>query len=164
MKRYSSYKQAGFTLIEVIVVVSILLTLIGLIITNPLNLRESTSINTFVYTLITDIKNQQIKAMVGDTEGRGIPDTYSIYIEPTKYTLFHGQNYSDGDSSNFAVTVDDQYQLLTIFPSNKIVFASGSGEIVGFAQNQNTINIVDTRTGQQKVITINKYGVVTGIN
>ena len=164
MKRHSSDARRGFTLIEVIVVVAIFLTLITLTITNPLNLRESTSINAFVYTLITDIKNQQIKSMVGDTEGRGIPDTYSIYIEPTKYTLFHGQNYSESDSSNFAVTVDNQYQFLTTFPSNKIVFASGSGEIVGFAQNQNTITIKDARTGQQKVITINKFGVATGIN
>lgn len=164
MKRHSSYKQVGFTFIEVIVVVSIFLTLIGLTIINPLNLRESTSINTFVYTLITDIKNQQIKSMVGDTEGRGIPDTYSIYIESAKYTLFHGQNYFEGDSSNFSVAVDDQYQLLTIFPGSKIVFAEGSGEIIGFAQNQNTITIKNARTGQQKVITINKFGVVTGIN
>lgn len=164
MKRHSSHKHAGFTFIEVIVVVAIFLTLIGLTITNPLNLRESTSINAFVYTLITDIKNQQIKAMVGDTEGRGTPDTYSIYIEPAKYTLFHGQNYSQSDSSNFSITVADQYQLLTTFPESKIVFSAGSGEIVGFVQNQDTITIRDARTGQQKVITINKYGVVTGIN
>lgn len=156
--------KRGFTFVEIIVVIAIFLTLIGLTLTNPLNLMESTSINTTVDTLITDIKNQQIKAMVGDTEGRGVPDTYSVYIEPTQYVLFHGQNYSPGDPSNFSVVIDSKYQLSTNFTDSKIIFTSGSGEIVGLATEPKLVTITETRTGQKKEIKINKYGVIIQVD
>lgn len=156
--------KRGFTLIETIVVMGIVFLLLALVAPNFLNFNSKTTINTAVDTFITDLKNQQIKAMTGDTEGRGIPDSYSIYIQPGSYTLFHGANYSQQDTSNFLVPIDSQYQISTTFPSNKIIFASGSGEIDGFVNNQNSVTIRETSTGSQKVIILNKYGTVTQIN
>lgn len=155
---------AGFTFVETIVAVAIFLILIALIAPNFLNFRSRTSSSTTIDTFITDLKNQQVKAMTGDTEGRGTPDTYSIYLTPGNYVLFHGQNYSAQDPENFAVPIDEQYELLTTFADNKIVFAAGSGEIVGFTQGAASVTIREIRTGQQKVIQINKYGTITQIN
>ena len=164
MKSHRRFAEDGISLIETVVVVAIFLSLISLIIVNLLNFRSSASVNTSLYTFITDLKNQQIKAMTGDTEGRGIPDTYSIYIEPTRYTLFHGVNYSFSDPTNFVVSAPSDYQLTTSFGSNKIIFASGSGEINSFVSGQNSIIFTNISTGQQKTIQINKYGVVVSIN
>lgn len=156
--------QHGFTLLETLLVIGIFLFMIAIIVPNSLNLRNSSSINTSVLTFVTDIKNQQIKAMTGDTEGRGTPDTYSIYIQPTSYVLFHGQNYSAADSSNFAITLDAPFQFSTTFPSSKIIFASGSGQINNHVATQSSVTIREIKTGKQKIIQINKYGTITSID
>ena len=154
----------GITLIEIIIVISIITTLFGLVFGNILNVRSTTTINTSLTTLIADLKNQQIKSMVGDTEGRGAPDNYGIYISGSNYALFHGQIYSAAESTNFDIEADTGYQFTTTFPGNQVIFASGSGEIVNFTENQNTISVIDTRTNEEKTIHINKYGVITTIN
>ena len=154
----------GFTLLETLLVIGIFLFMTAILVPNSLNLRSTSTINTSVLTLVTDLKNQQIKAMTGDTEGRGLPDTYSIYIQPASYVLFHGQNYSAGDLTNFAIPLDTSFQYSTTFPNSKIVFASGSGQINNYVATQSSVTIRETRTGKQKVIQINKYGVITAIN
>ncbi len=167
LKIKSIKPESGFTLLETIIVIAIFLLLSALVLPNSLNFRSSSSINTIVSTFMTDLKNQQIKAMTGDTEGRGFPDTYSIYVKsatPSSYVLFHGQNYSQSDTSNFAIVIDGQYLLSATFPSSKIVFASGSGEILNYVATQSSVTIKEKRTGQQKVIQLNKYGVATSIN
>jgi type II secretory pathway pseudopilin PulG len=150
----------GITLIEVIIVIAILTTLFGLVFGNILNVRSTTTISTSVTTLIADLKNQQIKSMAGDTEGRSSPDNYGIYISGPNYVLFHGQIYSASESANFDINADTGYQFTTTFPGNQVIFASGSGEIVNFTENQNTISVINTRTNEQKTIYINQYGVI----
>lgn len=154
----------GITLIEVIIVISIVLTLFSLVFGNILNVRTNTTLNTSLTTLITDIKNQQIKSMVGDTEGRGIPDNYGIYIAGPNYALFHGKTYSSSGSANFNINADTGYQFTTTFPGNQVTFASGSGEIVSFTVGQNTISVRNTRTNETKTLQLNQYGVITNIN
>lgn len=156
--------QKGTTLIEVLIVISIFTTLVSFTTLSLLNVRSKTSVDTSVYSFITDIKNQQIKAMVGDTEGRGVPDMYSAYITPTDYTLFHGSNYSPVDPGNFVIKAPDGYSLSTTFPLSEIIFATGSGEITNYVNNQNSIIFTETSSGIQKVIRMNQYGAVVSIN
>ena len=132
-----------------------------------LNLSGSTNTANFsgaLYTFIADFKNQQTKAMQGDTEGRGIPDTYSIFINSSSYTLFHGSTYNSTDTTNFDINTPDGYQITTTFPSSQIVFAKGSGEINPYTEGANSITIRNIRTTEQKVIQVNKFGIITSIN
>ncbi len=164
METKKFFNPKGASLIEIIIAVSIFTTLITFIALNFLNVRSKTSVNTARYSFITDAKNQQIKAMIGDTEGRGIPDVYSVYIGPESYTLFHGANYSPGGSGNFVVKAPDGYLLSTTFPSSKITFALGTGEITNYVNGQNSITFTETLSGTQKVIKINPYGAVVSVN
>ncbi len=163
MKHTAQYNAQGFVFIELIVVLGILSTLLGIVIINVLNIRTSASINTIVSTFITDVKSQQTKAMVGDTEGRGVPDTYAVYVQPTKYTLIHGQNYSASDSANFNVSIDTAFQLTSTFPQNKIIFASGNGELVNFTTGNDSVTIQNVTTNEQKVIKFNQYGSIISV-
>ncbi len=156
--------RSGFTLIEIIVVVSILTTLLGLILARSFDFRTSSSINSIVTTLMADIKNQQIKAMVGDTEGRGSGDVYGVYIQPTKYSLFHSSVYTATDSANFSVTLDAGLQLTTTFVGSTFLFASGSGQIINYSATQSAITLKDTATNIQKTIQLNKYGSIISLN
>lgn len=153
----------GFVFIELVVVLGILAALLGIVIVNVGNVRNATSVNTTVSTFITDIKNQQTKAMVGDTEGRGIPDVYSVYIESGKYTMFHGQNFTSSDVTNFAVPIESTFQLFTTFPSGKIMFASRSGELLQYSSASASVTIRNAATNEQKTVQFNRYGTVISV-
>lgn len=156
--------QKGITLIELMVVVGILAILFSIGVVSIMNIRVVTTNSTTTTVIASDIKNQQIEAMTGDTEGRGIPDNYGIKILSSSYVLFHGNNYNPSDTSNYSIPTDTGYQLSSTFPNSTVLFASKSGEIVGFINNQNTIKLTHTSSGQSKTIQLNKYGTITSIN
>ncbi len=156
--------QKGFTLIEVLVVLSVLITLIGLTTISLLNANRQTSLSTSIDSFVTDLKQQQLKAMVGDTEGRTQADSYGVYFGTDSYTLFHGA-YSSSDPTNFTVALGGNIQFSAVlFPSSQIIFLKGSGEVSNYASSSSTLVIRDIVNNRQKTITVNRYGVVTDIN
>lgn len=157
------YNKKGFSLLELIVSIAIVSILFALVIVNLLNVKHKASLSTSIDILITDIKNQQLEAMVGDTEGQASMENLGIYFETDRYTLFQG-NYSFSEPSNFTTTLGDNTVFGNIsFPSSQVVFASKSGEIIGVTGNH-TIVVQNIQTQELKTLTINKYGVVTAVN
>lgn len=156
--------QKGFTFIELIVVIGIMTTLLGIATTNLLGAQNSASLNTTVDTLISDIRNQQLKALTTDTQGRATTDNYGVYFETDNYVLFHGSIYSPADPSNYKIDYGNQIQASNIsFPNSEIIFSKGNGEISGYTSGSNTITLLNTSTNQQKTIQFNQLGVITGI-
>lgn len=154
----------GFSIPEVMVVMAIILMSSALIFGNLLSLRQSTSITATVDSLVADIKAQQTKAMVGDTEG-GVAGSYGVHFEATRYVLFHGSTFSSIDPKNVVVTLDSSTQFSSVtFPSAQIVFSQLSGEVAGFVSGANAITLKDNKSTKQKIITVNRYGAITSIN
>lgn len=163
MKRQQLY--SGFTLMELTVVMSLLSLLFGFVWVNLLGSRDSASQNTSVDLLVSDLRAQQLKAMLGDTEGRIEHDAYGIHFALTSYTLFHGVSYITADPTNFTVNLGDNEQFQSVaFPGSTIVFASVSGEVDGFSQGANSIVLTNTMANTQKIIQLNKTGTVYAIN
>lgn len=157
-------KNQGFSLIEIIVVMSIFSILIGIVTTNLLNSKQKASLNTSTTLLVADITNQQLNAMMGENEVGSITNK-GIYFEPTRYILFKGDQYSATDSSNFVVTLDEPQQFANItFPNATLLFASISGEVINFATATSTIGFKNVVSNEQKTLQINRYGVITQIN
>lgn len=152
-------KHKGFTILELLVTMGIFAVLTSLATINLLGAQHIASIDTTVSTLIADLKQQQIKAMTGDTEGRTAGDQYGIHFETNKYVLFHG-TYNSTDNSNFPVSLDGTLSFTNISDGGNIIFSQGSGESSGLS----TITLKDTATNKQKVFSINIYGVVTDVN
>jgi len=169
-KRCSAYfmlisSEKGTLLIELMVIVAIFVFLSGFIYVSLTNVQKHVSVNSTVDQLVADSKQQQLKAMIDDTEGRGASAAYGIHFDTGKYTLFHGLNFSQNDTSNFVVNLDSNLQFTNItFPSSNVIFATQSGELVGFVNGQNTIKILNTSGGNGKTITINQYGIITSVN
>lgn len=156
--------QKGFTIVEVLVVISILIVLIGLSTINLLNAKHQSSLSTSVDTFITDLKQQQLKAMVGDTEGRSTSDNYGIFFGTNTYKLFHG-TFSSSDPTNFNVTLGDSIQFSDVtFPGSQIIFLKGSGEVDNYTSGSSTVTVKDILDNNQRTITVNEYGVITAIN
>lgn len=152
--------QKGFTVIETALVLGIFFILVGLVTVNLFKFQHTSQLSSTIDTFLADYKEQQIKAMVGDTDNTGTINNYGVHIESTSYTLFRN-TYG---TANFAVNMPNGIQLTTTFPSSQVVFTAGSGEVAGFTTGLNTITFTDTVDGSQKVVTINRYGVVAAVN
>ena len=154
--------QAGFTLPELLIVMGIMAILLGFITPNLLHFRQRSVINTTVDTLVSDLKSQQNKAMVGDTEGSGTISNYGAHFESNRYTLFRGSSYSAGDPSNFDINLDPSLSFSSItVPDSSINFEKGSGGVNGWAGGSDTVTLTDSTNGDQKIIQINRYGAIT---
>lgn len=150
---------------EMAVVMSLLSLLFGLVWLNLLSSKESASQNASIDVLVSDLRSQQLKAMQGDTEGRIGNDAYGVRFDATTYTLFHGMSYLSSDPANQVVSLTDNEQFQSItFPGSTILFASVSGQVVGFSQGNNSFVLRNVSTNTQKTFLINAIGTVYAIN
>ena len=138
----------GFTIIELLVVMGIFAIMFGFASINLLRPQTQATLDTIVTTLVSDLKEQQIRAMTGDG-----PSAYGVYFEPSRYPLFTGPIYSASAADNFSVNMEEG---ITISPTTSVVFAQRSGETT-----TTTFTITNTNSGEQKTITINILGAVT---
>src|SRR5579864_8290274 len=97
----SFYYAKGFTVVEVILVIFILFILLGLITVNLFKFQNTSQLSSTVSSFLADYKEQQIKAMVGDTQGAGTVSSYGVHFETTSYTLFRN-NYG---TANFTINL-----------------------------------------------------------
>lgn len=111
--------------------------------------------------LVSQLRQQQLKAMSGATEGLDESGSYGVYFGDNYYTLFHGSAYDPDSSRNYTVTLDDPAQLSTTFTDRQVVFASGSGEVAEYTADRNNCTIFRTDTINALSLDLNQYGVVT---
>jgi type II secretory pathway pseudopilin PulG len=165
MKFITLRNESGFSFIEVIIVIAIIIMLVAMASTSFTPVRSKTSLDTVIVSLLAELKSQQIKAMTGDTERTGVNSDYGVYFENDRYVIFRGSAYSPSDPSNFAITIGEPIEFSTIaLPSSSVVFTQKQGDISGFSASNNSITLTDTSTGNQKTIFLNKHGVIYQIN
>ncbi|MCR4285553.1 MAG: prepilin-type N-terminal cleavage/methylation domain-containing protein [Candidatus Kaiserbacteria bacterium] len=159
-----STSRNGFTLIEILLVMAIMLILVSVSTVSLTQVQQYSYLSKSLELLLSDIKLQQAKAMNGVTD-TGTPYRYGMYFGQTSYTLFRGDTYDPADSTNFTVTLDGQLSFAgTGFTDDQFIFDTGSGEISGFVDGQNTITIANPGSATDTVIELNNYGIFTQIN
>lgn len=149
-------QPSGFTLPEVVIVIGIMLTMLGIGTLALVRAQNQNYLSSTLDSFIADLREQQIKAMVGETEGSGSAASYGIHFEGTSYTLFRG-SYGTG---NLVVTLPPTVQITTTFGNSRILFAQANGEVGGTG----TITFFNTANNEQKIVTVNRYGVITSVN
>jgi prepilin-type N-terminal cleavage/methylation domain-containing protein len=152
--------QSGYSLLEMLVVITVIITLLSLVTTNLFRYQHTSQLSSTVNSFLADYKEQQIKAMEGDTQASGSISDYGIHFETASYTLFRNAY----GTANFSVSLPAGTQFSTTLPNAEIIFSKGSGEVSGFVDGQNTITLKDTGNNSQMTITFNKYGVITSVN
>lgn len=155
--------QEGFTLPELVVGVAIFSMLSVLAVVNLNGARQKADVRLTVSQVVSDIRQQQIKTMSGDTQGTGTITNYGIKFTANDYTLFHGASYNAADPANFTTTLDTRMQIQNnTFPNSTLLFAKGTGELSGTTSG--SFELKNLSNGDTKTMTINRYGVITGVN
>lgn len=149
--------RAGITYVELIVVTALILTLTTLATINLLGAKHKASMESTITPLIADLKQQQLKSMIGDTEGQTNSASYGIYFSSSSYTLFR-DTYSPANPENLEIKLGDNIDVVN--PNYSISFSEGNGEI----GNATSVILQNTLTGEQKTINLNKYGAITSVN
>ena len=149
----------GFTLIEIMVTIGVFAILMLFITVNLVKPQVKYPIDAAVTTLAADIKEQQLKTMLGDNDGTGTPQIFGIHFDPTSYTLFRG-TYSLGNSSNLVIKMPENVGITTNLASD-LIFTRLSGEVNGYSATQNTITVRSNISTEQRVVSFNKLGVLT---
>jgi len=147
--------KSGFTLVELAVVTSIILTLLGLITINLVRSQQGASLTSAGEILTTDLKQQQLKAMIGDTEGRATSDSYGIHFDSNRYVLFHG-SYSAGETSNSVINLDSSMKFNN--PNFNVIFSKLSG-----TTSATMIELQDNTSSKLKKIHLSTLGVITQV-
>jgi type II secretory pathway pseudopilin PulG len=150
-------RSAGFSLVEMVVVIGIIMTFLGLITVNLASQQRRVNLSTAVETFLTDLRFQQLKAMVGDKETGMTATDYGIYLSSSSYTLFRGSSYVAADPDNLEIPLGQGLQFAN--SGKTIIFSRFTGEISGYNPVQNTIVLEDGNNNLTRTITFNAYGV-----
>ena len=149
--------KKAFTLVEIILVMSIIAILFALTVPQLFRLRDRNTLQNAVTQLISLVRQQQVNAM-------NSPSLYGVHFDHARYTLFKGKQFISTDSANTVETFDYPVALTGIdVPSSQLIFASGSGEIVSFDALHHSLTLGDTVYSENKVIQFNSLGVPTSI-
>ena len=154
----------GFTLVEIIITMALFVSLLALAVPNLLGAHNQVQVRNSIGTILADVRSQQLKAMLGETEGRATSDYYGIHFENTSYTLFHGLSYSAIDSTNGVIPLPGDLRFSTVaLPNASIIFNKGSGAIVGFDTNNHSVSLTNPNNNETVSITFNSLGIITGV-
>lgn len=158
--------KKAFTFIEVVVAIGIFATLFAIASPNIFKIKDRADLSTTMTMFISDFKQQQLKAMSGSSDPTEIlGNSYGLHIEANKYVLFKGSEYNPEQASNIYITVNPPLEFNPVLlPSSQIIFASGSGEVVLFNQNNNNVTLKNTITNEGRKVQFNRFGVITEVS
>ncbi|MEK7633710.1 MAG: type II secretion system protein [Patescibacteria group bacterium] len=149
----------GFTFIELVIIMGIMTLLMMIASVNLFPIKQKVSLSTTIQSLISDIKQQQIKSMSSGTN-------QGIYFDENNknYTIFKGTTYLSSNPTNFNIPLGDQVVVSSIdFSGRQIILAPISGEIISFQPTANKIILRNTVSSEQRTIFFNKFGVITNV-
>lgn len=156
--------RRGYTLIEVLLTMSIFAVLIGFVSLTLSNMIPRASLHATGATVIADLRQQQLRAMSGEALGLAAVVPLGIKFEGNTYTFFQGESYvASLPASHFRVSVQEPLEINTTFVNNEVIFESGTGNIQDYTAANDQIIVQNSQTNQQQVITFNRYGIITSV-
>ena len=152
--------RQGFTIVELLLAMGVFAILAGLGSVNYFSTYNQTSAGTLQEVLIADLRSAQAKAMTGQTSGGVAVPSWGVKFLSSSYVVFPGPSYVAGSSANYIVALPEGMVLTPDFASDQVLFAKGSGEIIGYDSEADSLTAVLGTT--TKNIELNRLGVIVG--
>ena len=116
--------KKGFTLIEILVIIGIMVILVALAIPSYRFFQKESDLNNSAEEIINTLRLAQNKTLASEEASK-----YGVYFDavstPNQYTLFKGENYASRDSS-----FDEIHKLSSFLEIYEISLAGGGSEVV----------------------------------
>lgn len=116
--------KKGFTLIEILVIIGIMVILVALAIPSYRFFQKESDLNNSAEEIINTLRLAQNKTLASEEASK-----YGVYFDavstPNQYTLFKGENYASRDSS-----FDEIHKLSSFLEIYEISLAGGEPEVV----------------------------------
>jgi prepilin-type N-terminal cleavage/methylation domain-containing protein len=146
-----SAKNSGFSLIELLIVVSISLLLAVAAIPIYSNLYGGTQLGETEMQVIQNLRLAREDAVSGLNNAAA-----GVMFLGTSYVIYQGSSYATRNSAyDRTYTLDNALTITTTLTNNEVNFS----KIVGNPNNTGTVTIIHSTMGA-KVITINRLGAV----
>jgi prepilin-type N-terminal cleavage/methylation domain-containing protein len=142
-----SLRQAGYTLIEEVVVVGIIAVLAVFALPVYSNLQNSNGLDVTVNTLVQDLYQAQILSRNEENSS-----AYGVYITNQTITLYAGSSYATRNTST--ANVFTMPVSITVSGLSEIDFS----KLYGFPSTTGTFTLKDNSAS--RVVTINSMGMV----
>lgn len=152
---YSLRTSNGFTLVEAIIVIGMSVILVAIAIIALRGPQARNSVETTATTFVSDIKQQQLLSMMGDSGSQILAQAHGVRITANSYTLFTGSAFT-GSTNQFVVNLAQGLSFSGVSFPQDILFAKRSGETTVL----NNLVIRNT-AGDQRTININRLGALT---
>ncbi|MEK7664498.1 MAG: prepilin-type N-terminal cleavage/methylation domain-containing protein [Patescibacteria group bacterium] len=157
VSRFKFYDQAGFTLIEIIVVVVILGILATVAISNFALQKQETDLSGNAQDVVNILRLAQSKTLASTSNSQ-----YGVYFDssasPNKYVLFKGASYASRDSSydiNYSLPSTMEFFSVSFGGGNEVVF----DKLTGTTAQSGSLSVkMKLDTGQSKNIFVSNSG------
>ncbi len=119
------------------------------------------SATTTTVLLLAVLREQQDRAREGAEQGERSVQPYGIVFRENSYSTFQGEDFAWAvPGSRETVPLENEIALSSTFPSNVVLFESGSGDIKNYSADHNSITITHQGTGKKETIVLNRFGIV----
>lgn len=151
-------QTTGFTLIELIVVVALIVMMLAFTSVNLTGVIPKASEEATLQVLAADIKEQQLKAMSGDITDSTVSISQGVHFANDHYVLFAG-TYSVDEPNNISFNYQKGMVLVsTSLPDNNLIFQVNSGEVISGSLDSYSVAILNQSNNQTIDLIINHYG------
>lgn len=154
--------QIGFTLIEIIIVVGLLVFVAYIILSTNFSSYRSYSFRDERDTLINNLQRMRSLAMNNICYGTCTSGTsHSVHFETSEYILYQGEDWDSHDSE--ADEIVKINPVMQISGPTDIVFTPLSGDVTVTPSGSYDITLTDNMS-HSSVITLNKVGQIKWTN
>lgn len=165
----SNKKQKGFTLVETVVSLSIILILSAIILPRYSSLRYEFNLLRSGYKLSQDIRRAQEMATSAKQFNNSVPSGYGVYLSEndTSYIIYadinDNQRYGAGDQIVETINLNRKIYVKDISPSNSISINFKSPDPLTLISNNADFAIIDLGLedrSDEKTVIVNKVGLI----
>jgi len=150
--------SSGFTIVELMVVVSLFALIFAFTQINLTGLIAETNLQEQTQAVVSDLRRQQQGAMNGSAQPNSVLQPYGVYFDDTSYWVFSGAAFDPATA--FEVKLEETLRFSDVrFAQNSLLFEPLSGEVQNYDPNLDEFEIENTASGERIRVEINALGV-----